>query len=96
MLVEVGLTVIVPEAAIAPDQAPEAMQLVAFIDDQVSKLVPPTVIELGEAFRDTVGAGGGGFVPFDELPVVAVCDLKLLLQFTSTRTNSPNNIFLAI
>ncbi len=40
-----------------PDQAPEAVQAVALVDDQVRDAALPRVIELGAAVRLTVGAG---------------------------------------
>ena len=49
-----------PELAFDPDQAPEAAQLVAFVDDHDSIDVPFALIDSGLALRSTVGAGGGG------------------------------------
>jgi hypothetical protein len=46
----------VPLAALLPDQAPEAVQDVALVEDQVSIELPPDVIELGAELRVTVGA----------------------------------------
>lgn len=46
-----------PTVALAPDQPPEAVQEVAFVDDQVSVDNPPLVTEAGVAVRDTVGGG---------------------------------------
>ena len=40
-----------------PDQAPEAVQLVALVEDQVSVEPDPLWIELGLAEIETVGAG---------------------------------------
>ncbi len=61
----VGETDWVPEVAFVPVQPPEAVQLVALVDDQVSVDDCPDVTEVGEAVRETVGAGvvGGGVVP---------------------------------
>jgi hypothetical protein len=42
---------------IAPDQAPEALQAVAFVDDQLKMALLPLVSELGVARKLTVGAG---------------------------------------
>jgi len=39
-----------------PDQAPEAVQAVALVDDQVREAALPLVIELGVAVKLTVGA----------------------------------------
>ena len=49
-----------PEVALAPDQAPEAVQEVASVDDQVSVDDPPLAIDVGFAASDTVGTGWGG------------------------------------
>ena len=49
-----------PEAALAATpQAPEEVQDVAFVDDQVSVEDPPFAIDVGFAVSDTVGIGGG-------------------------------------
>jgi hypothetical protein len=45
-----------PLTPLAPDQAPEAVQAVAFVDDQLRDAVLPRVIELGLALKLTVGA----------------------------------------
>jgi hypothetical protein len=47
----------VPLRACAPDQAPDAMQDVALVEDQVSVELLPLEIELGLALSVTVGAG---------------------------------------
>ena len=47
-----------PEVALAPDQAPEAVQMSAFVEDQVSVEDPPLTTDGGLAASDTVGAGG--------------------------------------
>ena len=52
-----------PLVALAPDHAPEAVQLVASVEDQVSVEAPPLVTEVGLAVSDTVGTGGGGGAP---------------------------------
>ena len=54
-----------PEIALAPDQAPEAEQEVAFVADQVSVEDPPFATDVGLAARDTAGAGGGGAAAAD-------------------------------
>ena len=46
-----------PEVALLPDQAPEAVQEVALVEDQVSVEDAPFAIEVGFAVRDTVGGG---------------------------------------
>ena len=46
-----------PLTACVPDQAPDAVQLVALVDDQLSVLALPLVTVLGLADSDTVGAG---------------------------------------
>jgi hypothetical protein len=45
-----------PVTGIDPDQAPDAVQEVALVEDQVSEEALPVVIELGLAARVTVGA----------------------------------------
>jgi hypothetical protein len=45
-----------PLTALAPDQAPEAVQAVALVEDQVRDAALPAVIELGVAVKLTVGA----------------------------------------
>jgi hypothetical protein len=42
-----------------PDQAPEAVQEVAFVLDQLNVELLPLTMELGLAARVTVGAGAG-------------------------------------
>lgn len=46
-----------PLTASLPDHAPEAVQEVALVDDQVSMELAPLAIVLGLALRVTVGAG---------------------------------------
>jgi hypothetical protein len=45
-----------PLRALLPDQAPEAVQAVALVEDHVRDAALPRVIELGAAFKLTVGA----------------------------------------
>lgn len=52
-----GVTVTEPEVLLVPLQLPDAVHESAFVELQVKVLVPPAVIELGEALRLTVGAG---------------------------------------
>ncbi len=47
----------VPLAALVPDQAPEAVQDVASVEDQVSVELAPLATEAGLAVKVTVGAG---------------------------------------
>jgi hypothetical protein len=49
-----------PEVALAPDQPPEAVQDVAFVEDQVSVEDAPVATNVGLAASDTVTDGGGG------------------------------------
>src|SRR5262245_39184246 len=49
-----------PEVALVPDQPPEAVQLLALVEDQVSVEAPPLRTDVGFAVNDTVG---GGFAP---------------------------------
>ena len=46
-----------PEVALLPDHAPEAVQEVALVDDQVSVEDPPLATDVGFAVSDTVGTG---------------------------------------
>jgi len=46
-----------PLTDLLPDQAPEAVQVVALVEDHVSAELAPRVIELGLALRVIVGAG---------------------------------------
>ena len=55
-----GPTVSLPELAFVPDQASEAVQDVAFVDDHVNVDESLYGIDEGLAVSDTVGAGGGG------------------------------------
>ena len=48
-----------PESAFAPDQLPDAVQLVAFADDHVRVEEPPGPTDIGAAESVTVGAGAG-------------------------------------
>ena len=57
----VTLSALVPSApmgARGPDHAPDAVQLVALVDDQASVVVPPELIALGVAEILTVGVAG--------------------------------------
>ena len=47
-----------PEVALGPDQAPEAVQEVALVEDQVSVEDAPFAIDAGFAASVTVGTGG--------------------------------------
>tara|TARA_B100001057_G_C22314515_1_gene743364 strand:+ start:155 stop:550 length:396 start_codon:yes stop_codon:yes gene_type:complete len=62
------VTVSVPEVALAPDQAPDAEQEVALVDDQVSVESEPTTTEVGLAEKLTVGAGTLGVVGVEPPP----------------------------
>jgi hypothetical protein len=46
-----------PLRALVPDQAPEAVQAVAWVADQVNVALPPLVTALGPTLRLTVGVG---------------------------------------
>lgn len=50
-----------PLVALGPLHAPDAVQLVASVADQVIVELPPLVIEVGDALRVNVGTGGGEF-----------------------------------
>ena len=62
-----------PDVAFEPDQAPVAVQLVAFVEDHVSVLWPPAATWVGTAEIVTVGGGTTvTVVDFDALPPVPV------------------------
>jgi len=46
-----------PLSAVAPNQAPEAMQEVAWVDDQFNVALLPLLIALGPTLRLTTGVG---------------------------------------
>jgi hypothetical protein len=46
-----------PLVALVPDQAPEAVQEEALVDDQVSVELPPLAMLAGLALSEAVGAG---------------------------------------
>jgi hypothetical protein len=48
-----------PEGALVPLHAPLALQLVAFVDDQLSVVMPPLLRLVAEALNVTVDTGGG-------------------------------------
>jgi hypothetical protein len=58
-----------PEVALAPDQPPEAVQEVAFVEDQVRVEDAPFATDVGFAASDTVGTGGDTVTVADALPV---------------------------
>ena len=45
-----------PDTAFVPDQAPEAVQVVAFVAVQFNVALPPLVMALGPTLKLTVGA----------------------------------------
>jgi hypothetical protein len=47
-----------PVTALAPDQAPEAVQEVALVDDQVNVALAPLFTALGPTLSVTAGADG--------------------------------------
>ena len=47
-----------PLMGLAPDQAPEAVQAVALLEDQAKTALLPLATVLGLACKATVGAGG--------------------------------------
>jgi hypothetical protein len=64
-----GLDVSLPEVALVPDQAPEALHEVTLVEDHVSVEVPPLATDVGVAARDSVGAGGVTVTVDDALAV---------------------------
>jgi hypothetical protein len=63
-VVVVGETDVIPERVLVPDQPPDAVQLVASLEDHESADDWPDVIDVGSADRDTLGGvtspGGTG------------------------------------
>ena len=53
-----GPRLAVPLVVLPPDQEPDAVQLVALVEDHVSTAFPPVVTVVGFALMLTVGAGG--------------------------------------
>jgi hypothetical protein len=54
---EAGVTLCVPELACVPLHAPEAVQLAAFVVDQVSVAEEPSVIGFGATDKDEIAGG---------------------------------------
>jgi hypothetical protein len=54
-----GVTDSLPLLGSEPDHAPLAVHVVAFVEDQVSMLLPPSVMDVGSKEMLTVGAGAG-------------------------------------
>jgi len=48
---------VLPLVALLPDQPPEAVQVVALVEDQVNVELPPLATLVGLALKETVGAG---------------------------------------
>ena len=46
-----------PLRVLAPDQAPEALQALAWVEDHVSVALAPLVMALGPTLKATVGSG---------------------------------------
>ena len=63
-----SITVVEPEVATEPDQAPLAVQDVAFALDQVTVAFWPGVTALGLMDMDAVALGGGGVGVTEEEP----------------------------
>ena len=64
-----------PEVARVPVQLPEAVQEVAFVELQLSVLLPPLPTDIGDADSETVGAG---VVPPETVTVVLACAVRPL------------------
>jgi hypothetical protein len=62
----------VPEVAVEPDHAPLAVHDVALVEDHVSVVEAPEVIEVLAALMVAVG-GAGGVVPVPTLTVTERC-----------------------
>jgi len=66
LVVVSGADTSLPEVALLPVQAPEAVQVLAFVEDHVSVDDSPLVTVVGLAASDTVGTGSGGGGVVDE------------------------------
>ena len=62
------VTVSDPDVALAPDQAPDAEQEVALVDDQVNVESEPISTEVGSAEKLTLGAGTDGVTGVEPPP----------------------------
>jgi len=60
-----------PVVDFVPDHAPDAVQLVAFVDDHAISELSPDAMVVGLALNETVGAGGGGGVPCTDTMAVS-------------------------
>jgi len=69
-----------PEVALLPVQAPEAVQVLAFVEDQVSVEDPPLATEVGFAASDTVGTAGATVTDADALAVVPPDPLQVRMK----------------
>jgi hypothetical protein len=81
-----------PDVALAPDQLPEAVQDVAFVEDQVIIEDPPLVTVVGFAESDTVGDGGDTVTVADALcapPDPVQVRLKVLLLVSAPEDSLP-------
>jgi hypothetical protein len=74
----------VPEVALAPDHAPEAMQEVALVEDQVSAEDCPLAIAVGLAASDMVGPGG-----IWDVATVVVTSVLPLQAIAASATTTP-------
>jgi hypothetical protein len=59
-----------PLVALVPDQPPEAVQLVAFVEDQLSVEAEPLFTVPGFALRVTVGLAGAETLTVTERPAL--------------------------
>jgi hypothetical protein len=84
-----GFVVKVPERAVRPDHAPEAAQLSAYADFQVSCDVEPDVIEVGDA--DNVSAGTAAEA---EIGAINNRAPERTIDETSRRRNPPGFVIL--
>jgi hypothetical protein len=78
----VGETDWVPEVALLPLQAPEAVQEVALVEDQLRVELEPEDIEVGLAVRESVGGVGPPVEPGNGGAVVLCAKEVLLKLFT--------------
>ena len=79
-----------PLVARLPDHAPEAVQLVALVDDHVNELLPPLATLVGLADNVTVGAGTGLFtVTVTDLLALPPSPLQLSVNVLLAAVSAP-------
>jgi hypothetical protein len=78
-----------PAVAFDPDQPPEAVHAVAFVEVQVSVLLPPLATEVGDADSETVGAGVAAVTVTDAVRCVVPPAPLQLSVYEALALNAP-------